>query len=152
MKMGKRKIIVDATISGMGRGAGNTPTELVAQYMVQKIGYSYEIDALLDVIDTYMDNLRTRCTWGYSTPYFISGSYNTHVNNISYLMQKNSIRSRDIRYIINKLGVEERKRYHYDTLEKTYMNYMSEDINDQDSIMKLVEIFKNKDVPVIIHG
>ena len=67
-------------------------------------------------------------------------------------MQKNSIRSRDIRYIINKLGVEERKRYDYDTLEKTYMNYMSEDINDQDSIMKLVEIFKNKDVLVLVPG
>lgn len=152
MTMGKRKVIVDTTLSGMGRGAGNTPTELIAQYMVRKIGYSYEIDALLDVIDTYMDNLRARCTWGYSTPYFISGSYNAHVNNISYLMQKNSIKSRDIRYIINKLGVEERKRYDYNTLEKTYINYMSEDINDQEDIIKLKQIFKDKDVLVLVPG
>lgn len=51
---GKRKVVVDATISGMGRGAGNTPTELVAQYMVDKLGYSYEVDNLLDVIDYYI--------------------------------------------------------------------------------------------------
>ena len=28
MTYGKREIVVDGTISGMGRGAGNTPTEL----------------------------------------------------------------------------------------------------------------------------
>ena len=34
----RRRGIVDATISGMGRGAGNTPTELVAEYMVKQLG------------------------------------------------------------------------------------------------------------------
>ena len=33
---GKREVVVDATLSGMGRGAGNTPTELIVQYMVDK--------------------------------------------------------------------------------------------------------------------
>lgn len=36
MTYGKREIVVDSTISGMGRGAGNTPTELIAQYMVSQ--------------------------------------------------------------------------------------------------------------------
>ena len=31
---GKRDVVIDGTISGMGRGAVNTPTELIAQYMV----------------------------------------------------------------------------------------------------------------------
>ena len=111
-----REVIVDGTISGMGRGAGNTPTELIAQYMVAKLGYHYDIDALLDVIDGYMDNIRSRCSWGYTTPYFIAGCYGAHVNNITYLMQKNSIRSKDIRYILNKVGAIPRKRYDYDLL------------------------------------
>ena len=55
MTVGKRDIVVDGTINGMGRGAGNTPTELVAQYMVSQLGYGYDIDAILDVIDGYMD-------------------------------------------------------------------------------------------------
>lgn len=152
MTMGKREVIVDSTISGMGRGAGNTPTELVAQYMVQKIGYNYDMDALLDVIDTYMDNMRSKCTWGYSTPYFISGSYSAHVNNISYLMQKNSIRSKDIRYILNKIGTDERKRYDYDLLEKTYMDYMEEDIDDQKSISELKRVFENQDILILVPG
>ena len=88
MAVGERQVIVDGTISGMGRGAGNTPTELIAQYMVSKLGYSYDIDAILDIIDGYMDNIRSKCIWGYSTPYFIAGCYSAHVNNIAYLTQK----------------------------------------------------------------
>lgn len=93
MAYGKREIIVDGTISGMGRGAGNTPTELVAQYMVSKLGYNYDMDAILDIIDEYMDNIKSRCSWGYSTSYFVAGCYSAHVNNVQYLTKKNSIKS-----------------------------------------------------------
>ena len=149
---GKREVVVDTTISGMGRGAGNTPTELVAQYMVSKLGYNYDIDAILDVIDTYMDKIRTKCEWGYNTPYFIAGSYSAHVNNISYLTQKPTIRSKDIRYILNKIGSKERKRYNYDLLEKTYMDYMESDIDDSEFVEKLKKEFKDKNVCIIAPG
>ena len=46
MTYGKRSVVVDGTISGMGRGAGNTPTELIAQYLVSQWGYSYDMDTL----------------------------------------------------------------------------------------------------------
>ena len=152
MAVGKRQVIVDGTISGMGRGAGNTPTELIAQYMVAKLGYSYDMDALLDIIDGYMDNIRARCTWGYSTPYFIAGCYSAHVNNIAYLTQKNSIRSRDIRYILNKIGAQPRKRYDYDLLEQTYLDYLQSDVDDTDVLEALRSALSGKAVVVIAPG
>lgn len=152
MAHGKRQVIVDGTISGMGRGAGNTPTELIAQYMVAKLGYTYDMDALLDVIDGYMDNIRSRCIWGYTTPYFIAGCYSAHVNNISYLMQKNSIRSKDIRYILNKIGAVPRKRYDYDLLEQTYMDYLKSDVDDAQQIEALSATLSEKPVLVIAPG
>lgn len=152
MAHGKRQVIVDSTISGMGRGAGNTPTELIAQYMVAKLGYNYDIDALLDVIDGYMDNIRSRCSWGYTTPFFIAGCYSAHVNNISYLMQKNSIRSKDIRYILNKIGAASRKRYDYDLLEQTYMDYLKSDVDDTQQIETLSTALSGQPVLVIAPG
>lgn len=152
MSHGKRQVVVDGTLSGMGRGAGNTPTELIAQYMVAKLGYNYDIDAMLDIIDGYMDNIRTRCTWGYTTPYFIAGAYSAHVNNIAYLTQKNSIRSKDIRYILNKIGVLPRKRYDYDLLEKTYMEYLQSDVDDHTALQKLGAELTGKNVVVIAPG
>ena len=152
MAHGKRQVVVDGTISGMGRGAGNTPTELIAQYMVAKLGYNYDLDALLDVIDGYMDNIRSRCSWGYSTPYFIAGCYSAHVNNIAYLTAKNSILSKDIRYILNKIGATKRKRYDYDLLEQTYMDYLESDVDDSQQLDELSAVMSGKPVVVIAPG
>lgn len=152
MSYGKRNVVVDATVAGMGRGAGNTPTELIAQYMVNKLGYNYEIDSLLDVIDNYIKDIRAKATWGYDTNMFLAGTFSAHVNNIAYLKNKNSIKSKDIRYILNKIGRENRKRYHYDLLEKTYYEYMKSNINDSETILKLKNVFANKTVVLLAPG
>jgi len=152
MSYGRRNVVVDGTISGMGRGAGNTPTELIAQYFVSKLGYNYDIDAILDIIDDYMDNIRARCNWGYSTPFFIAGSYSAHVNNIAYLTKKNSIRSKDIRFILNKIGAIARKRYDYDLLEQTYIDYLNSEIDDKESIRKLGDVMNGQNVLLLLPG
>jgi len=152
MSHGKREVVVDGTISGMGRGAGNTPTELIAEYMVSKLGYHYDMNALLDIIDSYMDNIRSKCSWGYTTPYFIAGCYSAHVNNVTYLTRKNSIRSKDIRYILNKIGASARKRYHYDLLEQTYMDYLKSDIDDSEAMKQLNTALTGRHVVVIAPG
>ena len=150
--LNRREAVIDSTISGMGRGAGNTPTELLMQYMVSKLGCAYDIDALLDTIDGYMENIRSKCSWGYNTPYFIAGSYGAHVNNIAYLTNKNSIRSKDIRFILNKIGEKARKRYDYDLLEKTYVEYLTSEIDDTASYQKLMEKMSNREVLVLLPG
>ena len=152
MTVGKREVVIDGTINGMGRGAGNTPTELVAQYMVSHLGYTYDMDAILDVIDGYMDNIRSRCEWGYSTPLFIAGCYSAHVNNIAYLTNKNSIRSKDIRYILNKIGAIPRKRYDYDLLEKTYLELIETNVDDSDALLELKKQIGSNPVLIIAPG
>ncbi len=152
MVSGKREGIVDSTLCGMGRGAGNTPTECIAHYMVSQYNYSYDIDALLDVIDTYMDNIKVRCSWGYSIPYFVAGCYSAHVNNVEYLTRKNSIHSKDMRYILNKIGSAARKRYNYDLLEKTYIELLSLDIDDTFALKNLEKNMSNKNVLVLVPG
>ena len=152
MTQGKREVVVDATLSGMGRGAGNTPTELIVQYMVDKYNSSYDIDSILDVIDAYMDNIRYRCSWGYSTEYFVAGAYGAHVNNVSYLIKKNSIRSKDIRYILNKIGKEARKRYDYDLLESTYIEMLKSQIDDSEGVHKIKEYIGGRRVLVLAPG
>lgn len=151
MSNGGRKVIVDTTISGMGRGAGNTPTELVAQYMVKKLNYAYDLDAILDLIDTYMPSISARCEWGYSTPNFLAGCYSAHVNNTNYLINKNAILSKDIRYILNKIGEKARKRYDYDLLEETYTNYLSSDLQNDD-FEKLKSDISKRNVVIIAPG
>lgn len=152
MALGHRNVVVDATISGMGRGAGNTPTELIAQYMVSKLHYHYDIDMLLDLIDHYIAPIKARATWGYTTEMFLAGTYSAHVNNITYLKEKNSIRSKDIRFILNEIGPLARKRYHYDLLEETYQNLVCSDIDDSEDFERLKAVADNRAVLVLAPG
>lgn len=152
MTAGLREVVVDTTICGMGRGAGNTPTELVVHYMTCRLGYHYEIDTLLDVIDIYINPIRSRAEWGYSTPLFLAGCYSAHVNNLTYLGEKTSIKSKDVRFILEKIGDVKRKRYDYDLLEKTYIDYVNSDINDNTHLSKLAEKLNGKSVVIIVPG
>ena len=82
----------------------------------------------------------------------IAGCYSAHVNNVTYLTQKSSIRSKDIRFILNKIGAAARKRYPYDLLEKTYLGYLQSDIDDSEAMSKLKNVMKGKNVVVIAPG
>jgi 4-hydroxy 2-oxovalerate aldolase len=65
---------VDATIYGMGRGAGNCPLELLLMYMDQP---RYDVAKILGLIEEF-DTIRDELRWGYQVPYVISGYHNIH--------------------------------------------------------------------------
>ena len=152
MTQGLRKVVIASTMAGMGRGAGNTNTELVMQYMNRKYNIGYDIDMVLDLIDNYVDGIRNSCSWGYSIPYFLAGSYSAHVNNISYLTAKAGISSRDINYLLNRIGGDARKRYDYDLLEKTYLEYNRTIRDDAEEVASLRESLHGKDIVMLLPG
>lgn len=152
MTQGLRNVVVDATMSGMGRGAGNTNTELVMQYLNRKYNAGYDIDAVLDLIDNYVDSIRSVCEWGYSIPYFLAGSYSAHVNNIAYLTSKAGISSRDINFILNRIGSEARTRYDYDLLENAYVDYLGAIKDDTAEIDTLKKALSGKDILLLLPG
>lgn len=149
---GSRNMVIDATISGMGRGAGNTPTELIAQYMVKKLRYHYNVDELLDIIDDYIEPIRQRASWGYSTNMFLSGAFSSHVNNVAYLQKKNSIRSRDIRYILNRVDPAVRKRYDYDLLDEVYLERVGSEVDDRQDFEGLKSELEGRNVVIVAPG
>ena len=144
--------LLDATMMGMGRGAGNTNTELVMQYMNRKFNSGYDIDIVLDLIDNYIDGFHNSYEWGYSIPYFLAGSHSAHVNNISYLSAKAGIASRDINFLLNRLDPVERKRYDYSLLEKTYLDYQNTHCEDDSAIASLQNALSGKDILVLLPG
>jgi 4-hydroxy 2-oxovalerate aldolase len=66
--------VVDATIHGIGRGAGNCPIELLLMYLDDP---RYDVRPILALIDDFAD-LRDDLRWGYHLPYAITGWLNLH--------------------------------------------------------------------------
>ena len=147
-----RDVIVDSSLSGMGRGAGNTTTELLASFLNRKYHGNYDMDAILDAIDMYIDPIREKYTWGYSTPYFIAGMYQCHVNNIAYLRKNHRTNARDMRNVIASLGVEERRHYDYDLLEEKYMENQNRLVDDEDAKRTIKHRINGRTVLLVAPG
>ncbi|WP_127594489.1 aldolase catalytic domain-containing protein [Paenibacillus lautus] len=67
--------LLDASVYGMGRAAGNCPTELLVTHLK---GTKYELRPVLDIIERYMIPLREKEEWGYIMPYMITGTLDEH--------------------------------------------------------------------------
>lgn len=147
-----REAIVDSSLCGMGRGAGNATTELVANYLNRKQHGNYDMNAIMDAIDMYMEYFQENYTWGYSTQYFIAGMYCCHVNNIAYLMKNHRTTARDMRNIIASLSDEERKKYDYDLLEEKYLENQNRIVDDEDALAKLKQEFGEREILLIAPG
>lgn len=147
-----RGAIVDSSLCGMGRGAGNATTELVANYLNRKQHGNYDMNAIMDAIDMYMEYFQENYTWGYSTQYFIAGMYCCHVNNIAYLMKNHRTTAKDMRNIIASLSDEERKKYNYDLLEEKYLENQNRIVEDEDVLTKLRQEFSEREILLIAPG
>lgn len=149
---GERKIVVDSSLCGMGRGAGNATTELVANYLNSKYFCNYDMDVIMDAIDIYMSYFCQNYNWGYSIPYFIAGMYCCHVNNIAYLTQNHRTNARDMRNIIGAMDEKERRQYNYDLLEKKYIENQNQLVNDELALEFIKRKLKNRKVLLIAPG
>ncbi len=148
----KRDIIVDSSLSGMGRGAGNTTTELLANYLNKSHNCNYDMNQILDAIDMYMGYFTEHYSWGYSTPYLISGMYCAHVNNIAYLTENHRTSAKDMRIIIEAMSEDDRKKYDYDLLENTYLDYQNKIVDDESSLNLLKDSLGSRPVLLISPG
>ena len=68
--------MLDATMYGMGRGAGNCHLEALLGYLN---GNKYHVEPVLDLVQSDMLALKDQePTWGYNTSYLITGLANAH--------------------------------------------------------------------------
>ena len=67
---------LDATVSGLGRGCGNCPSELLLGFLKNP---KYRINPILKFIEAYVVPLReSGVVWGYDVPYLLTGLLNQH--------------------------------------------------------------------------
>ena len=81
--------MVDATITGMGRGAGNLKTELLLSYLSAKSKIDINFNQLSSIVEKF-ENLRKSYAWGTSLPYMVSGSQSLPQKQVMEWISKNT--------------------------------------------------------------
>ncbi len=120
----ERDVVVDGSLLGMGRGAGNANTELLADYINKHHNGHYNIRTLMDTIEKYIAPLTIR--WGYDLPMFICGIEHAHVDNVHHLQKKYHLTASEMFQVIQKMTIAQRTRYG--------LNYSKDDFSVLDTI------------------
>jgi 4-hydroxy 2-oxovalerate aldolase len=68
--------MIDATVSSLGRGAGNCPLELLLGFLKNP---KYSLRPILGVVENDIPRLKEKgMVWGYDIPYMLTGAMNQH--------------------------------------------------------------------------
>lgn len=147
-----RDIIIDSSIFGMGRGAGNLCTELITQYINENIENKYDIIPILEAMDEYIMPIYSQHPWGYSAPYYIAATNNCHPNYATFLMNKETLCIRDINTIIKSIPDENKHLYSEDLISKMYLDYQQKSVDDSLLLNNLSTLCSRQAVLIIAPG
>lgn len=67
--------ILDASMAGLGRGAGNCNMELLLGFLHNP---KYKLRPIIHCIQDYIEPMREELKWGFDIPYMITGQLNQH--------------------------------------------------------------------------
>lgn len=148
----KHNLIIDSSVYGMGRGAGNLNTELFVEYLNENAGTCYELKPLLNIIDEILNIFYQRSYWGYSLPNYLSAAHNTHPNYARYLDDKKTLTVESMNDIFTMM--DESKRFEYDKnyIEELYVRYMEAGKVQEEHYSELKEKLTGRKVLLIAPG
>ncbi len=147
-----RNLIIDSSIYGMGRGAGNLNTELFVEYLNENIDGKYNLKPLLNVIDEILNDFYQKNYWGYSLPNYISAIHWAHPNYAGYLSEKNTLTVEAMDEIFSMMPQDKRFEFDKDYIEQLYVKYMATGEAQESHKSDLKEKLKDKRMILIAPG
>ena len=115
-----RELILDCSIFGMGRGAGNLHSELLMFYLNNTYHKNYNIGALFEVMEKYINPIYKKTPWKSSLPYLLSALNYCHQDYAKYLSHKENISFDFINKLLREIPEDKKSSYDENLIEKIY--------------------------------
>lgn len=148
----KRQLIIDSSIYGMGRGAGNLNTELFVQYLNDNGEGDYNLKPLLNVIDEILDGFYQNNRWGYSLPNYLSADHHVHPNYAAYLDDKKTLTVENINAIFELMDEDKKVTYDKEYIQNLYVRFMETGRTYNEHKEELIRLLSGKMVLLIAAG
>ena len=147
-----RDVLVDGTLYGMGKGAGNAPLELLAMYMNLNYGKNYDLGQIQEAISTCVLDRYHKKPWGYTLFYYIAASNGCHPDYVSYLMNKRTLSVTAVNEILQKIPEEKKLGKDKRMIEELYLEYQKQACEDSETLADLQRLLEGKLVLMIGPG
>ncbi len=148
-----RNIMLDSSIMGMGKGAGNLNTELLLEHLNICYGKNYNIEPLLEVMDKVLNQIHSEFYWGYAPEYYLSSAYHCTPSYASYFYNKHMLPIDQVGELLGTIAEEKRISFDRDYAEELYRQYNESKIIDDESVVEeLKKEFKDKKLLLIAPG
>lgn len=148
----ERAVIIDSSVFGMGRGAGNLCTELLVKYLNEQQDKHYHLVPILEIIDNELNPIFIHSPWGYSLPYYAASVNKCHPNYATWLQNKQTLGVRQLNLILSRIPEEKRRRFDRQLVEQLYMEYQGIEIDDENTIQYLRNLLEEHQVLLLAPG
>jgi 4-hydroxy 2-oxovalerate aldolase len=119
----ERQLIIDSSLYGMGRGAGNLHTELIANYYNKAVREKYDIIRILDLISEHIMSIKKTKSWGYSPYFFLTGLYRCHPNFAAFLLEEEEVSVSEFKAFIETIPDEMRTKCRREYVRELFCDF-----------------------------
>lgn len=147
-----RNIILDSSLYGMGKSAGNCNTELLAMYLNNNYDKKYDITEILNTIDLEILRFTKQYSWGYQLTYYLSALNDCHPNYVTFLEKKNMLPVKDINSILSKIDEKKKLSFNEEHIEALYQEHQRQYIDDSKAYEQLSNEIAGKAVLLLGPG
>lgn len=147
-----RELIIDSTVFGMGRGAGNLCTELITQYINDNYNGHYDIIPILKIIDEQINPIFAKTPWGYSVPYYLAATNHCHPNYAKYLVDKQTVPVEFINNLLKSIPDNKKSIYDANLIKQLYLDKFSKVVDDSKTVEYMKNLLTNKKILILAPG
>ncbi len=149
----KHELMLDCSILGMGKGAGNLNTELLLQHLNTNGGKNYKLLPILSVIDRVLNRIRAEYYWGYAVEYYLSSAYHCTPSYASHFYNKHMLPIDQVAELLSKITPDKKNSFDKKYAEDLYLSYnSSKSVDDTKTVELLRGEFENKRVLLVAPG